>query len=805
MVQQIFTQESLQTKKEKALLLWLDRVNLQDIALVGETNALIGEMSSHLSDTEVKSPNGFAITTNAYKYFIIQTSLKSKLEAIFDDLGRAYLPELNKYAEQVRLLIQQSNFPQELEELIASAYSDLTVCRNIDNGGSVVVFSSIGIKEISNPHLVSWEEDFFSVCGYKELINACCKYWAALFSDRSIAAHIHKEIDLFDLNFSIGVQKIPDNSIAASGEIFSIDPHTDFHNAILISANQGFETKHQGSKSDEFFVFKPTLKNGFKPILSKRLGVKLHSVASSENPQYAITDEEILTLAKAACFVEDKYSSLSHINTPVGMKWAKDRETGEFFIFQICPIIQRQKHENFLYKYQLLETSNILLHGHAIGSKIGQGIVRVISDIHQLSEFRPGEILVTNKTDPDWRSIMSTASGIITNEGGRTCHSAISAREMGIPALVGCKDATKILKTGQKITLSCAEEEEIHEGKIYHEGKVYEGLLPFESQVIPTNLPQTRTKILINVGNPAEAFRLSALPCDGVGVTRSEFIITDLIKVHPLALIHFDEIENPIVKQEISDLTSLYENKSDYFVDKLAQGIGTISAAFYPKPVVVRMSDFKSNEYANLLGGRQFEPHEENPMLGWRGASRYYNGEYRQAYHLECKALKRVRDEMGLTNVIPLIPFCRTIKEGEKVLAEMEGEGLRRGENGLEVYVMCEVPSNVILAEKFSALFDGFSIGSNDLTQLVLGIDRDSASVDWIADERDEAVLEMIKMVVTTAKRCNRKIGICGQAPSDFPDLVSFLVDLEIDSISLNPDSLLKTRMDVFEAEQRSC
>jgi pyruvate, water dikinase len=319
------------------------------------------------------------------------------------------------------------------------------------------------------------------------------------------------------------------------------------------------------------------------------------------------------------------------------------------------------------------------------------------------------------------------------------------------------------------------------------------------------NLPQTRTQIFVNIGNPAEAFRLAALPCDGVGVARSEFIIADLIKVHPLALIHFDEIENPIVKQEISDLTSLYENKSDYFVDKLAQGIGTISAAFYPKPVVVRMSDFKSNEYANLLGGRQFEPHEENPMLGWRGASRYYNGEYRQAYHLECKALKRVRDEMGLTNVIPLIPFCRTIKEGEKVLAEMEGEGLRRGENGLEVYVMCEVPSNVILAEKFSALFDGFSIGSNDLTQLVLGIDRDSASVDWIADERDEAVLEMIKMVVTTAKRCNRKIGICGQAPSDFPDLVSFLVDLEIDSISLNPDSLLKTRMDVFEAEQRSC
>ncbi|NES43347.1 phosphoenolpyruvate synthase, partial [Moorena sp. SIO2C4] len=480
--------------------------------------------------------------------------------------------------------------------------------------------------------------------------------------------------------------------------------------------------------------------------------------------------------------------------------WAKDGKTGELFIVQARPeTVQSQKSANVICHYQLkgdvetLQATPVLATGRAVGEMIGQGKARVILDVNKIDRFQAKEVLVTDKTDPDWEPIMKRASAIVTNQGGRTCHAAIIAREMGIPAIVGCGNATNQLKTGQPVTVSCAEGDE---------GKVYQGLLPFEVQETPLdNLPRTRTKIMMNVGNPEKAFSLSFLPCDGVGLARFEFIIANHIKANPMALIHFDKLEDPSVKEEIAQLTALYEHKPDFFVDKLANGISIIAAAFYPKPVIVRMSDFKSNEYANLLGGQQFEPREENPMLGWRGASRYCDEIYREAYGLECKALKRVRDEMGLTNVIPMIPFCRTPDEGRRVLAEMEKHGLKRGENGLQVYVMCEIPSNVILADEYSQIFDGFSIGSNDLTQLTLGLDRDSALVAHIFDERNEAVKQMVRMVIEKAKKNGRKIGICGQAPSDYPEFACFLVELGIDSISLNPDSVLKTLLDIAKVE----
>jgi pyruvate,water dikinase len=478
------------------------------------------------------------------------------------------------------------------------------------------------------------------------------------------------------------------------------------------------------------------------------------------------------------------------------IEWAKDGMTGELYIVQARPeTVQSQKSGNVIKNYKLQGTSDVITTGRAVGEMIGAGKARVIMDVHRIAEFQEGEVLVTNRTDPDWEPIMKKSSAIITNQGGRTCHAAIIAREMGIPAIVGCGDATEVIKPGQEVTVSCAEGEE---------GRVYAGMVPFEVIETPLdNLPRTRTKILMNVGNPEEAFGLSAIPCDGVGLARLEFIIANQIKAHPLALMNFDKLEDKAAKWEISQLTANYDNKPEFFVDKLATGVGMIAAAFYPNPVVVRMSDFKSNEYANLIGGREFEPHEENPMIGWRGASRYYDPKYTEAYGLECKAIKRVRDDMGLTNVIPMIPFCRTPEEGKRVLETMEKYGLKRGENGLEVYVMCEIPSNVILADQFAEVFDGFSIGSNDLTQLTLGLDRDSALVAHIFDERNEGVKELVRQVITRAKATGRKIGICGQAPSDYPEFAAFLVELGIDSISLNPDTVLKTMLEIAKTEDR--
>ncbi len=594
--------------------------------------------------------------------------------------------------------------------------------------------------------------------------------------------------------------------------MFSIDTETGFKNATLITAAYGLgENVVQGAVNpDEYLVFKPTLKNGYKPILDKRLGSKAIKmiyddggsrltknirVNKLEQDQFCISDQEILTLARWTTQIEEHYSQVRGTYTPMDIEWAKDGITGELFIVQARPeTVQSQKAVNILKSYEIKQRSQVLAVGRSVGAAIGQGKARVILSVDKINNFKPGEVLVTNRTDPDWEPIMKQASAIVTNQGGRTCHAAIIAREMGIPAIVGCNNATETIKTGQEVTVCCAEGDE---------GKVYLGLLPFEILETPLdNLPQTRTKILMNIGNPEKAFAFADIPAQGVGLARLEFIIANHIQAHPSALLKFHELEEGDVKDQIAELTKHYEDKPQFFVDKLARGIAMIAAAFYPKDVIVRMSDFKSNEYANLLGGKPFEPKEENPMIGWRGASRYTDPNYREAFALECRALKMVREEMGLTNVIPMIPFCRTPEEGMRVLEEMAKNGLERGVDGLQVYVMCELPSNVILADQFAQVFDGFSIGSNDLTQLTLGLDRDSALVAHLFDERNEGVKRMVKMAIETAKAQNRKIGICGQAPSDYPEFAQFLVELGIDSISLNPDSVLKTLLMVAGVEQ---
>jgi pyruvate,water dikinase len=644
------------------------------------------------------------------------------------------------------------------------------------------------------------------------VLEACHKCFASLFTDRAISYRHHNGFDHFSVALSVGVQKMVRSDLATSGVMFSIDTETGFKNAALITAAYGLgENVVQGAVNpDEYLVFKPTLKNGYKPILDKRLGSKAIKmiyddggsrltknirVNKLEQDQFCISDQEILTLARWTTQIEEHYSQVRGTYTPMDIEWAKDGITGELFIVQARPeTVQSQKAANILKSYEIKERSQVLAVGRSVGAAIGQGKARVILSVDKINNFKPGEVLVTNRTDPDWEPIMKQASAIVTNQGGRTCHAAIIAREMGIPAIVGCNNATETIKTGQEVTVCCAEGDE---------GKVYLGLLPFEILETPLdNLPQTRTKILMNIGNPEKAFAFADIPAQGVGLARLEFIIANHIQAHPSALLKFHELEEGDVKDQIAELTKHYEDKPQFFVDKLARGIAMIAAAFYPKDVIVRMSDFKSNEYANLLGGKPFEPKEENPMIGWRGASRYTDPNYREAFALECRALKMVREEMGLTNVIPMIPFCRTPEEGMRVLEEMAKNGLERGVDGLQVYVMCELPSNVILADQFAQVFDGFSIGSNDLTQLTLGLDRDSALVAHLFDERNEGVKRMVKMAIETAKVHNRKIGICGQAPSDYPEFAQFLVELGIDSISLNPDSVLKTLLMVAAVEQ---
>ncbi|MEH2205425.1 MAG: phosphoenolpyruvate synthase [Nostoc sp.] len=823
--------------QERSLILWFDEIGIADIPVVGGKNASLGEMIQQLTPKGINVPTGFATTAYAYRHFIQSAGLEAKLRKLFADLNVEDVKNLRERGKKARSLLIHTPFPVELREAIATAYHSL--CKQYHADTDVAVRSSATAEDLPDASFAGQQETYLNVVGVEGVLAACHKCFASLFTDRAISYRHAKGFDHFSIALAVGVQKMVRSDLATSGVMFSIDTETGFKDAALITAAYGLgENVVQGSVNpDEYYVFKPTLKAGFRPIIDKKLGskelkmiyddgskfTKNVSVSPSERGKFALSDEEILQLASWACLIEDHYSQVHGIFTPMDIEWAKDGITNQLFIVQARPeTVQSQKTGNVLRSYRLVlgnrewgtctersrsigngENSHSslpdsqslipLVTGSAIGEAISQGKARLILDVQKLEQFQVGEVLVTERTDPDWEPIMKRASAIVTNSGGRTCHAAIIARELGVPAIVGCGNATDILKPGQEVTISCAEGEE---------GKVYAGLLPFEVKEVPLeNLPRTRTKILMNVGNPQEALSLSAIPNDGVGLARTEFIIANQIQIHPMALIHYDSLKDEFVKAKIADITALYDDKPQYFVDKLAQGIGRIAAAFYPKPVIVRTSDFKSNEYANLLGGRQFEPHEENPMLGWRGAARYYDEGYREAFALECHALKRVREEMGLTNVIPMIPFCRTPDEGRLVLAEMAKNGLKQGVNGLQVYVMCELPSNVILAEEFAEVFDGFSIGSNDLTQLTLGIDRDSALVARLFDERSPAVKRMVKMVIETAKKCDRKIGICGQAPSDYPEFAQFLVEQGIDSISLNPDSVLKTMLEVAKVE----
>ncbi|YAF96172.1 MAG: phosphoenolpyruvate synthase [Nodularia sp. CChRGM 3473] len=817
-----------QDSKERSLILWFDEVGIADIPLVGGKNASLGEMIQQLTPQGVNVPTGFATTAYAYRYFIQSAGLEEKLRELFADLDVEDVKNLKSRGKKARSLLMHTPFPGELRQAIVTAYESL--CERYNADTDVAVRSSATAEDLPDASFAGQQESYLNVVGVEGVLAACHKCFASLFTDRAISYRHAKGFDHFSIALAVGVQKMVRSDLATSGVMFSIDTETGFKDAALITAAYGLgENVVQGTVNpDEYYVFKPTLKAGFRPIIDKKLGskelkmiyddgskfTKNVAVSSTDQGKFALSDEEILQLAHWACLIEDHYSQTHDSYSPMDIEWAKDGITNQLFIVQARPeTVQSQKKGNVLRSYHFvmgnqewgigkgekshpLPTHNSpipLVTGRAVGEAISQGKAHLILDVHKIDQFQAGDVLVTERTDPDWEPIMKRASAIVTNSGGRTCHAAIIARELGVPAIVGCGNATAVLKNGQEVTISCAEGEE---------GKVYDGLLPFEVKEVPLeNLPRTRTQILMNVGNPQEALSLSAIPNDGVGLARTEFIIANQIQIHPMALIHHDKLKDEFVKTKINQITALYEDKPQYFVDKLAQGIGRIAAAFYPKPVIVRMSDFKSNEYANLLGGQQFEPKEENPMLGWRGAARYYDEGYREAFALECYAIQRVRDNMGLTNVIPMIPFCRTPHEGRLVLAEMAKNGLKQGVNDLQVYVMCELPNNVIMAEEFAEVFDGFSIGSNDLTQLTLGIDRDSALVARLFDERCQGVKRMVKMAIESAKKHNRKIGICGQAPSDYPEFAQFLVEQGIDSISLNPDSVLKTMLEVAKVE----
>lgn len=794
----------------QATIRWFEDIGIDDIPLVGGKNASLGEMYRELASQGVKVPNGFAITAEAYRSFLRTTGLDQRITQIIRGLDTRDLDNLRQRGRQIRQAMLAASLQQDLEQAIVEAYDRLSD-GHVDLV-DVAVRSSATAEDLPDASFAGQQETYLNVQGHQALLDACKRCFASLFTDRAISYRVDKGFDHFKIALSIGVQRMVRSDLSASGIMFSIDTETGFRDAVLINASYGLgENVVQGAVNpDEYYVFKPTLRQGFRPILQKMLGskefklvydvggsklVKNVPVPPDDRARFAITDDEILTLARWACVIEDHYSAKKGRTSPMDMEWAKDGHTGELFIVQARPeTVQSQKRQDSLELYRLGRKGKVLLTGRSVGSKISLGPVRVVKHIQQLRDFTSGDILVTDKTDPDWEPVMKKASGIITNRGGRTCHAAIVSRELGVPAIVGTGNATEVLRDGQMVTLSCAEGDT---------GFVYEEALPFTVQRVElSDLTRPRTKIMMNVGNPEEAFALSFIPNDGVGLAREEFIISTYIKVHPLALLNYDRLDDAAVKAEIDRLTVGYADKAQFFVDKLAQGVAMIAAAFYPKDVIVRLSDFKSNEYASLVGGRGYEPTEENPMIGFRGASRYYDSRYQAGFALECRAMKKVRGEMGLTNVKLMIPFCRTVEEGRLVQAEMAKHGLTRGENGLEIYVMCEVPSNVVLADQFAEVFDGFSIGSNDLTQLTLGVDRDSEIIAHLFDERNQAVTSMMASVITTARKKGKKIGICGQAPSDYPEVASFLVEQGIDSISLNPDAVLKTTMAILKLEQ---
>jgi pyruvate,water dikinase len=792
---------------------WFEEIRAQDVGLVGGKNASLGEMVMNLGKKGVNVPSGFAITAEAYKYVIEKAGIDQKIKETLADLDTRDMENLADRGEKLRNLIEHSRCPKDLEEEIRLSYRKME--ERFGKDVDVAVRSSATAEDLPTASFAGQQTSYLNVRGEGDLLERVMDCFASLFTNRAISYRVDRGFDHLSVYLSVGVQKMVRSDLACSGVMFSIDTDSGFRNVVYITGAYGLgENVVQGTVNpDQFYVFKPTLIEGFRPIVEKKLGRKHKKLVYmrhgsgaeqkktkvEEQKKFVLNDDEILTLAKWACIIEE------HYGVPMDIEWAKDGVTGELFIVQARPeTVHSQKDLAILRTYVLEEKGKLLLKGEAVGTKIGQGAVHVIEDSEEIYRFKSGEVLVTDMTDPDWEPIMKIAGAIVTNKGGRTCHAAIVSRELGVPCVISTGNGTEVLKGTKEITIDCSG----------GEGRVYEGRMKYRiDEVEVTKVPRPKTRIMMNFGIPGGAFIQSRIPNDGVGLAREEFIINSYIGIHPMALIEYDELKKAAKKDEklakviekIDERSAAYEDKRGFFIDNLAMGIAKIAAGFYPNEVIVRFSDFKTNEYANLIGGYRYEPEESNPMIGWRGASRYYDDKFKPAFGLECEAIKKVRDVMGLTNVKVMVPFCRTPEEGRKVIGAMGDFGLTQGENGLEVYMMCEIPSNVLLAEEFANVFDGFSIGSNDLTQLTLGLDRDSELVAHIFDERNEAVKKLVKQVIDVAHnhKPRRKVGICGQAPSDFPEFADFLVECGIDSMSLNPDVVLATRLNIAKVEKR--
>lgn len=814
-------------QKGKNFILWFNEIGIEDIPMVGGKTASLGEMFRNLDDKGINIPNGFAITAYAYRYFLKYAGIEEEIKKILRDLNTADIHNLMRKGREVRDIIRHAEFPPDLTQAVYVAYDQLAAefgQQGLDDL-DVAIRSSATAEDLPDASFAGQQDTFLNIRGKRSVLDACRDCFASLFTNRAISYRHDKGFGQLDVSLSIAVQKMVRSDFAYSGVIFSIDTETGFRDAVYITAAYGLgENVVQGTVNpDEYYVFKPTLKMGKKAIIGRKVGdrdlkmvysleddtaVKNVATTLAERHRYVLEDGEILKLAEWACIIEDHYSGLAGNFKPMDIEWAKDGDgetvgSGELFIVQARPeTIHSQKSGNVYESFRLLERGKVLTQGTAVGTKIGQGVANVIESSAEIHMFNEGEVLITNMTDPDWEPVMKIASAIITNKGGRTCHAAIVSRELGIPCVIGTGDADEIIRKGQKVTVSCCE------GEV---GVVYDGILKYHVEHLNLDeMPATQTRIMMNVGIPEKAFSQGMIPNDGVGLAREEFIINSHIGIHPLALIHYEDLKKRAKKEQqlagvvysIDQITSVYEDKVQFFIDKLAEGVARIAAGFYPNEVIVRLSDFKTNEYAHLLGGFLYEPEESNPMIGWRGASRYYDEQFKAAFELECRALHKARSEIGLTNIKVMVPFCRTPEEGRKVIALMKGYGLVQAEDGLEIYVMCEIPSNVILADQFAEIFDGFSIGSNDLTQLALGLDRDSALVSHIYDERSDAVKRLVAQMIKVAKEKGRKIGICGQAPSDFPEFAEFLVECGIDSMSLSPDTIIKTRLAVAAKEK---
>jgi pyruvate, water dikinase len=796
--------------KSQKNILWFDEVGMVDVPLVGGKNGSLGEMYTNLTSKEVNVPFGFALTSTFYWKFIKDNNLDKDLSEIFKTLDSKNLQSVRAVGKAARTKIATGIFSDELKKDLFEAYAKLSQKYNVENTDVAVRTSGVA-EDNPDASFAGQFETYLNITGQESLIKAVKDCFISFFTDRAIVYREQVKVDHLSVALSVGVQKMVRSDMGSSGVMFSCDTESGFGDVVLINASLGLgENVVKGRVDpDQFYVFETTLKKGFSPILEKRLGTKLVKLTYTKNPKiptkdivttkkeretFCISDEDVLSLAKWSVIVEDHYKK------SMDMEWAKDGITGELFIVQARPeTVESKKNLSVLEEYVLNQSAKktVLAKGMSVGNKIGQGVAKVIMSVKDIEDFKEGEVLVTDMTDPDWVPAMKIAKAIVTNRGGRTCHAAIVGRELGVPTVVGTADGTKKIKTGKKITVSCAGGED---------GVVYDGIVPFEiKRTNISNIAKTETKILMNVGEPSNAFNLSFIPNDGVGLAREEFIIANDIKIHPNALLNYEKLKGPkgiSLKKKIDDNTLGYEDKAQFYVGKLAEGIGKIGAAFFPKPVIVRFSDFKTNEYRSLIGGDLYEMLEENPMIGFRGASRYYDPKFKDAFVLECKAMKKVRDKFGLDNVIPMIPFCRTVEEGRRVIQILEENGIKQSE-GWKIYVMCEIPANVILAEKFLEIFDGFSIGSNDLTQLTLGLDRDNSGLSGIGNEKDEAVKELIEEAIKVCKNNNKYIGICGQGPSDFPDFAQFLVELGIESISLNPDSVIKTKIAIAETEAK--